>query len=365
LQQQFDIIKNTGGVLMNSRERVLTAINHDEPDRVPVCATYVPEIEQKLRKKYQPDGDLGVFLGNDMVKIASGLENSFYYKPDDEYVCKYGITWRNIKNKTGHFTEICKHPLAGDPSKIYEYVMPDPDDAIDVFEAVKKAIERYGKEKWIIGSCQCSIFEAAWYLRGLDTFMMDLAMEEDYAEVLLDKVMTYPAKIGLKFIELGVDMIWLGDDIATQRNMMISPEMWRKFFKQRYAEMFSAFKKANPDIKLCYHSCGNLEAVVDELVEIGLDVLNPIQPMAMNPAEFKKRFGKKLTMYGALDVQNIMPFGSPAQVREEVKELIQSCAPGGGFILSPAHHIQSDTSIENVEAFYQAARDFGQYPISV
>lgn len=348
---------------MTSKERVLMAINHEEPDRVPVCATYVPEIADKLAAKYQPEGDLGVALGNDMVKIASGLENSFYYKPDPEYVCPYGITWKNINNETGHFTEIHKHPLAGDEQKIYDYVMPDPAKATDVIEATKQAVAKYGKEKWIIGSCQCSVFEAAWYLRGLDTFMMDLAMEEDYAIALLDKVMQYPLQMGHQFIDLGVDMVWLGDDIATQQNMMMSPAMWREHFKPRYAQMFSEFKKHNPNIKLCYHSCGNLQAVVDDLVEIGLDVLNPIQPMAMNPAEFKKRFGKNITMYGTLDVQRVMPFGTPDDVRREVKQLITDCAPGGGFILSPAHHIQSDTSVENVEAFYQAAHDFGRYPI--
>lgn len=345
---------------MTSKERVAMTIAHEEPDRVPICATYTPEIEEKLRAKYHPEGDLGVALGNDMVKIASGLENSFYYKDTPEYLCPYGITWRNVKNETGHFTEIVKHPLQTEED-IYNYQMPKAADAQDVIEATRKAIAQYGKDKWIIGSCQCSVFEAAWYLRGLDTFMMDLAMEEDYADYLLDKVMQFPLEMGLKFIELGVDMVWLGDDIATQQNMMISPAMWRHYFKPRYAKMFEAFKKANPNIKLCYHSCGNLQAVVDDLIEIGLDVLNPIQPLAIDPVAFKKRFGDRITMYGAMDVQRILPFGTPEDVRQEVKRLIDNCAPGGGFILSPAHHIQSDTSVENVEAFYAAAREFGQY----
>lgn len=350
---------------MKSRERVLSAIQHEEPDRVPICATYVPEIEAQLTAKYRPKGDLGVALGNDMVKIASGLENSFYYSDDPEYNCPYGITWRNIRNQTGHFTEICRHPLAGDSVQIESYQVPDPATATDVLDAARTAIQRYGKEKWIIGSCQCSVFEAAWYLRGLDTFLMDLAMEEDYVDVLLDKVMAYPLQMGLQFIDLGVDMVWLGDDIATQQNMMISPAMWRKYFKPRYASMFAAFKRRNPHIKLCYHSCGNLEAVVGDLIEIGLDVLNPIQPMAMNPAAFKKWFGKNITMYGAVDVQRIMPFGTPDEVRQEIRQLIRDCAPGGGFILSPAHHFQSDTSVENIEAFYRAASDFGKYPINL
>ena len=337
------------------------AINHEEPDRVPVCATYVPEIESALREKYPVSGDLGVALGNDMVKIASGLENSFYMSEDDEYICRYGITWRNIRIPNGRYTEIKKHPLAGDPSKIYEYELPGMEQ--DVLEKVKTAIRDYGADKWIIGSCQCSVFEAAWYLRGMETLMMDLAMEEEYVDVLFDKLMAYPLEIGLRFIDLGVDMVWLGDDVGTQSRMMISPAMWRRYLKPRYAEMFAAFKARNPNIKLCYHTCGNILPIVGELIEIGLDVLNPIQPLAMEPVKFKQQFGKDITMYGAFDIQKILPRGSADDIRAEVKRLVEGCAPGGGFILSPAHHIQSDTPIANIEAFYAAAKEYGDYPV--
>ena len=127
--------------------------------------------------------------------------------------------------------------------------------------------------------------------------MMDMASEEDFVDPFLDKIMQFPMDMCLKFIELGVDMVWLGDDVATQKNMMMSPKMWRRYFKPRYAKMFEAFKKANPNIKICYHSCGNPSDVVDELVEIGLDVMNPIQPMAMEPGWFKKRFGIHLIFH--------------------------------------------------------------------
>ena len=348
---------------MTSKERVRMAINHEEPDRVPFNATFVPEMEKKLNEKYKPAGDIGALLGNDMIKIPSGLENSFYYKDTPEYVCPFGITWRNVSNRTGQYSEISAHPLEGDRQKMSKYEVPtlDSPDAQDVIRKTEAAIKEHGKEKWIVGSCQCSVFEASWYLRGLDTFMMDMALDEDYADELMDKVMKFPLAMGLKFIDLGVDMVWLGDDVATQRNMMISPDMWRRFLKPRYASIFAAFKKRNPNIAIAYHSCGNLQAIVPELIEIGLDVLNPIQPLAMNPAEFKKKFGKDLTMYGAMDVQHTMPFGSPGDVEEEVKKLISDCGKGGGFILSPAHHIQSDTSVENVEAFYNAAKKHGSY----
>lgn len=348
---------------MTSKERVRMTINHEEPDRVPICSTYVPEVEKMLRKAYEipKDEDLGVFMGNDMVKIASGIENSYYMNDDPIYVCPYGITWKNTYNDTGHYTEIYGNPLAGDKEKLKSYRVPDPTKDEKVLNNVRNAVKKYGKEKWIIGSCQCTLFEAAWYLRGLDAFMMDMALDEDYTNELFDKLMEYPIKMGMQFIDAGVDMIWLGDDIATQRNMMISPNMWREYLKPRYAKMFADFKKKNPEIKLCYHSCGNLQAVVPELIEIGLDVLNPIQPMAMEPIEFKKKFGNDLTMYGGMDVQKILPFGTPEEVKNEVKRLIEGCGKGGGYILSPAHHLQSDTSLENIRAFYDAAKEFGEY----
>ncbi len=345
---------------MTSRERVQTAIAHEQPDRAPVCATYVPEIESALRAKYGfTGGDLGVSLGNDMVKIASGMENCFYRSEAEEYVCPYGITWRNVYNNTGHFSEIVRHPLSGDPAKIDAYQMPKAADAADTLEAIRKAVEAYGDEKWIVGSCQCSVFEAAWYLRGLEELLMDMAMEEDYVDALFDKVMQFPLEMGLLFIDAGADMIWLGDDIATQRGMMISPHTWRKYLKPRYEKMFEAFRRRRNDIVLCYHSCGNLTDVVDELCDIGLDVLNPIQPLAMEPAGFKKRFGKRLTLYGGMDVQRILPFGTASEVRQEVGRLLECCGEGGGYILSPAHHIQSDTPLENIEAFYDAHKSSG------
>jgi uroporphyrinogen decarboxylase len=345
---------------LNSKERVKIALSHKEPDCVPVFASYVPVINKQLTDKYSPKKELGVMMGNDMIKTVVGMETSYHASDDPEYTCKWGLRWRNVKNYTGEYTEIIDHPLAGDDSKLVSYTIPDPQEEAQ-YSYVREIVSTYGKEKWIIGSCQCSIFESAWYLRGLDQFMMDMAINEDYANELLDKVMQFPLQSGLKMIELGVDMVWLGDDVATQTNMMISPNMWREYLKPRYAHIFSEFKKKNKDIKIAYHSCGNCEAIIDEMAEIGLDVLNPIQPAAMNVQTIKEKYGHKISLFGGLDVQHILPFGSNDDVKKEVKRLIEICSKDGGYILSPAHHIQSDTSIDNIEAFYQAAREYGKY----
>lgn len=339
--------------MVNSRERVQAALNHERPDRPPVFATFVPEIEKKVRQASGiTEPDLGVALGNDMVKTCVGLELSFYGDPYPEYTDAWGIRWRYAHNDFGVFTEIAEHPLAGDLAKLDAYQIPDP-TAWSQYEAFCKMKSLYGREKWLVGSSQISIFEAAWYLRGLEQFMMDLVLEPDYAGALMDKVMRFPLGAARAHAKLGADMIWFGDDIASQQGMILSPDMWREFLKPRYAVLFAETKQAKGDVKIAYHSCGNCTAVLDDLVEIGLDVLNPLQPMAINPFDVKKRYGKRLALFGGLCVQQVMPSGTPADVRGAVRQLKSECGAGGGYILAPAHHIQADTPLENIRAFYE------------
>lgn len=340
---------------MKSRDRVRAALNFEETDRPPVSATFVPEIEKRIRAANGIDEpDLGAALGNDMVKTCVGLEMSFYGQPEPEYVCPWGIRWRYVRNEHGVYTEMVEHPLAGDKARLDTYQIPDPeeDSQYDTFREMKKL---YGDEKWMVGSSQISIFEACWYLRGLEQFYMDMALEQDYCCALMDKVMRFPLVAARKHAELGADMVWFGDDVSSQQGMSISMDMWRRYLKPRYAELFAAPKKINPDIKVAYHSCGNCEAILDDMIEIGLDVLNPLQPLAIDPFKIKKRYGNRLALFGGLCVQQTMPNGTVEEIKSSVKRLKDECGKGGGFILSPAHHIQADTSLENIMAFYEAA----------
>lgn len=161
---------------MNSKERVRLALAFQETDRPPFSSTYVPEIEEKLREIVGNDEfDVGVAMGNDMVKSTVGMEMS-YVGEGNEYICKWGCTWRNVENSTGKYAEIIVNPLAGDKSLLDAYQVPDAAEDSQ-YDHCRKIIELYGDSKWIIGSCQCSIFEAAHYLRGMETFMMDMALD--------------------------------------------------------------------------------------------------------------------------------------------------------------------------------------------
>ena len=167
-------------------------------------------------------------------------------------------------------------------------------------------------------------------------------------------------------IEIGAGILWVGDDVGMQSGMYISPQDFRDFLKPRYAHMFSEFRKVKKDIKIAYHSDGYMEPVIPDFIEIGLDILNPVQPSCMDPCEIKKKYGKHLTFWGTVDVQKVMPFGTSGEVISEVKERIKTVGPGGGFILCSAHCIQPTArAVDNIFAYYWAANKYAKYPINI
>jgi uroporphyrinogen decarboxylase len=331
---------------------------------VPVYADFVPGIHQKLKDALgiQTEPELSIALGNDMLLTGHGFGTSYYAKPDDVYTCEWGCTWQYFSNTTGRHPQITVHPLADDVdgSLLERYQIPDPRRE-SRYEDSKALISKYGKDYWIVGAVPCSIFEAAWYLRGLEAFMVDLYDNEAYATKLLDKVMAFPLEAGIRLVDLGVDMIWLGDDVGMQHGMMLSPDLWRRLLKPRLAMLISAFKTRNPCIKVAYHSCGDIQLIIPELIEIGIDVLNPVQPLAMDPARLKTLYGDKLCFWGSIDVQGTLPQGTPEDIRNEVALRMKTIGRNGGLILSPAHTVQCDTSVDNVLAFYEAAKTLGVY----
>jgi uroporphyrinogen decarboxylase len=341
--------------VMNAKERVQRTLEFKPCDRAPVFVSFVPEVVKKIReKKNIQEPDVGAGLGNDMVKAGVGLESSDYFSDEPEYTCPWGIGWQNDPNALGRQMVIKTHPLAGDPSRLETYEIPDPADPIH-YHAFQVIQERYSRYKWIIGSCQIAIFEAASYLRGPKQLLTDLHTQRDYVEALFDKVMVFPLVAGKKLIHLGADMVWVGDDLSAQHGMLLSLELWRALLKPRYEVLFDAYKKANPGIKIAFHSPGNCEAILDDLVEMGLDVLHPIEPRAMDPKKIKKRYGKEVALFGGLDVQWVLPKGSPEEVKNEVLRLIRDVGPGGGYILAPVRSLSAEVPLQNIQAFYEAA----------
>lgn len=351
---------------MNPRERVLAALNHEQPDRCPMQISFTPEFAKRLREDMQrtagathnPHGggntyELERALGEDLLLTSIGWANSYYanqsFGGGETYTDDWGVEWHNAPYETrfgpGFYTEVANFPLA-DAAAIEDYRAPDPNRP-GLYDDAALLISRYKPEYFIVGVTVCTIFETAWALRGLEQLMADFIEAPELADRILDIPYRYHLAAAKRLVEMGVDMIWTGDDVGSQHGMMISPRTWRRFLKPRMAEFFSALKAINPAVKMAYHSDGNIEPIIPELIEIGLDVLNPIQPASMDPVKLKKQYGDKLCFWGTVDEQHTLPFGSAADVRAEVAQRIAEVGAGGGLILGPTHHVQLDTPLEN------------------
>ncbi len=346
---------------MKHRQRVLMALNHEEPDRCPMQVSFTPEFAGRLRadlsaatgKAHNPHGggntyELERSLGEDMLLTSVGWANS-YYQEQDNYTDEWGIGWRSVEYDTpygtGRYTEITGHPLAED-SAIQSYRPPDP-NRLELYVEAERVIREFKDEYWIVGVTVTTIFECAWGLRGYERTLSDFVLKPDLAEALLDIPYRYHLAAARKLAEMGVDMIWIGDDVGAQKNMLISPRTWRKFLKPRMANFIAEIKAINPQLKVAYHSDGVIDPIIPELIEIGVDVLNPVQPASMDPALLKQKYGRQLCFWGTIDEQYTLPFGTPQDVRSEVLQRLQTIGKDGGLILGPTHHVQLDTPMEN------------------
>jgi uroporphyrinogen decarboxylase len=179
----------------------------------------------------------------------------------------------------------------------------------------------------------------------------------------MDKVMHYSIEVGKELIRIGADIVWLGDDMGTQQGMLLSPEMWRRHLKERMRKVITSLKDVNPGVKIAYHSCGSYSPIIPELIEIGVDILNALQPNArdMDLSRLKAQYGKTVSFFGGLDTQAIIPFGSLQDVEGEIKRVIRAAAKGGGLILAGAHNIQPDVSTEKMIRIFEFARRYGAY----
>ena len=346
----------------------MLAIEHKEPDRVPRTFTFTPEFRNSILNYYGLKKDqlhgLDVKIGNDVKFANHGYADETRKDKTGSFTDKWGIEWKAVNykkgDKIGKYIEAVKNPLSEDNS-IDKYISPDPKD--EDYSNTKTLIKKYGNDYAIIGSIVQTIFESGWQLRGLEKMMMDFVLNEDLAHRILDITYNYHKAVGIKLVRMGVDIIWVGDDVGAQNGMMLSPDIWRKFLKPRMSEMFDEFKRINPGIKIAYHSDGSIYPIIEDLIEIGLDILNPIQPKCMDPYLLKKRYGKKLCFWGTIDVQETLPFGSREEIKKEVMDRISGLAPDGGFIAAPAHNVQYDTPVENFIALISYLDEYGHYPI--
>ena len=250
------------------------------------------------------------------------------------------------------FTNLAGSPLQADKA-IETYRPPDPNRP-ELYGNLQRLIDLYKEEYYIIGRLHCTIFESAWALRGFDRLLTDFYLNPDLANRILDITLNYHLTVARRMAEMGVDMIWLGDDIGTQNALLMPPELWQEFLKPRMAQVIREIKAIDPSITIAYHTDGNNYDIIPDLIGIGLDVLNPIQAESMDPAVLKDTYGDRLSFFGAISVQSTLPFGTPEAVRAEVNLRRETIGKNGGWICAPTHHLQLDTPLENYFAMLGA-----------
>lgn len=354
---------------MTSRERVLAALAHKPTDRVPrllyeEAIGYTPAIEQLLRERCAPQSP-GDFFDMDITSVtfnptvlprerfAEWLGKDAEVALASGAVDEWGVWWK--AGGFHHFAHI-ESPLRGmqDEQRIREYPWPDLDQAYR-FDQLRQRVEAIHAKGRAVAAYAGSVLEQSWYIRGLEDLMMDMLSAPDIAHYLFERTAALQQHVAEQFARAGVDIIITGDDVAGQNGLLFSRATWREFLQPRLAATVRAVKRANPAAYVFYHSDGNVASLIPDLIETGIDILNPIQPECMDPAAIKRQYGDRLSFWGTVSVQQTMPFGTPDDVRAEVRARIRDVGRGGGLILAPAHVLGPETPWENILAFFEAA----------
>lgn len=381
---------------MNSRERVQTALNHQEPDKVPFdlggtpmsgihtqayrnLRAYLglPEVDIKVTDTIQQlatvNDDMAERLQVDIFNIAprSSAKYNLAFRDEGDYMAytdEWGIGWRKPK-ADGLYYDMYQWPLA--PFETIEaiqenYIFPDAADPSRYQGLREKALATIEQGKAVVvGSLSAGISEMHAWTRGFEKYFTDFYLYPDLANYIMDTVvemkMIYWENV-LNAVGDLADVVIEADDLAGQRNLFFSPEQYRQFIKPQHTKLFQ-FIKGRTNAKLFYHCDGAIRPLLWDLIESGIDILNPVQKVpGMEYAEIKKEYGNDITFWGAgVDTQRIFDKGTPDEIRDEVKRNIEIMAPGGGFICSPIHNTQATVPPENYMAMWETLQEYGVY----
>lgn len=354
---------------MTHEERVLRTIYRQEIDYLPSQIYFASHTtKEKLR------GALGLpslealdrYLDNHLY-LTFTMDDVFRYREDHELLKRaeeMGFTrvdWERgvAYDRWGigfdmYSDGFCiRHFPLQDEGALKKFEPPDPTKP-GLLSAATQDLQRYSGEYLVICTGYHGIFEKAWGLRGFEEFMLDLALGTKDVERLLDAITEYKVEVAKQVVQAGFKCGHTGDDFGSQRGLLISRDTWRKYFKPRWAKVWRVYKDAG--LPVIHHSCGNITEIIGDMIDIGLDVLEPVQPV-MDLEYLKREFGKYITFYGGIDTQELLPYGTPQEVREKARETIRILGKGGGLIISPAQEIMQDVPIENVVALVETIRE--------
>jgi uroporphyrinogen decarboxylase len=292
----------------------------------------------------------------------------------DYYTDEWGVQYKRVEHKTGFHYDYVNAVLAdATVADLEDYPFPEPDISM-VKGLQEKAEQLYRNTDYaLIGKFTNSIFEQSFYMRGFEKLLMDLVLDPNFVDALMGKMVEiacHRMELGFQACGKYIQALRLaGDDLGHQKALLMSPRVYRERLKPHFSRLYQKardlIKQYNPSIKLLAHTDGNVRAIIPDLIEMGLDVLNPVQPLAaeMNHGELKAEFGDQLAYHAGIDIQEVLPFGKTEDVVNEVRRAIRELGSGGGFVLAPTHYIQPDVPPENVIAMRDAVLKYGVYPL--
>ncbi len=344
---------------MTNRENYLSLVRRQGYERVPLDFFMCPFLEKRFDDYAR---EQGIQVEFDHAHIDNGLrwitaeEEAFrrYYQtplPEGTTFDSYGVAYSPGSAEAYHMTQM-HHPMADFDSveQVESYPFPrleaGPIPPADIGDRVA------------MGHMQCTVWEQSWYLRGMENLMMDMMTEDPIAAAILDRVTAISCQNAAAYAAAGADILFLGDDIGMQRTPMMSRELYCQWLKPRLEKVIRAAKAVKGDILIFYHSCGYVEPFIDDLIEAGVDVLDPVQPECMDFAEIHARYGDRLSFHGTIGTQTTMPYGTPEEVRREVFRNLDIAGSRGGLLVCPTHMLEPEVPAENVVAYIEACRDY-------
>jgi uroporphyrinogen decarboxylase len=351
---------------MSPRERILAAMRRRKPDRVPCEASFTqPLYETFVRRTGQTDPEL--YFGMDRRSVE-------FHRPQPPADFTRYLPAGHREGEVDEWGNLLVHGWQYDTTD-FVYPMrslrtvselsdfPFPDFAQDQCHAhLEGEVQAHHDRGYAVtGSLWGTLFERTWHIRGMAELFIDFHDNQAFADALLDRMLALRVFQARRLAEAGVDILHIGDDIGMQDRIMMSLATWRRWFKPRLQAVIAVGRQVKPDLVVEYHSDGYIEPFIPDLIAIGIDVLNPVQPECMDPAEIKRKYGDRLAFSGTVGTQTTMPFGTGDEVRRVVRERIATVGKDGGLILAPTHILEPDVPWENVVALFEAAAEFGQY----
>ncbi len=338
---------------LSHKARVRRAISHQPIDRLPTQINLTAREAARLAAHWGiPSSALPAHLDNHLLRVDLSVPDRF----SADGIAKFDWWGAGFDiREEGYF--VCVSPLQ-ENRDLDAFAWPDPAES-SLLDAAARLIREDAGEHFVVPNFGWALFERAWSLRGMVEFFMDMAGDPGYAGELLDRIADLQITLIRRFIDLGVDGGYFGDDYGGQVNMLMSPQMWRSLIKPRLDRMFAPFREAG--LPILMHTDGRVEAILPDLVELGLTVYNPVQPEVTDFAWLRRTFGTRLAYYGGISTQSTLPFGTPDEVRTAIRTAIGSLAPDGtGMIVAPSHRMMSDIPMANVEALLAGFAELGE-----